>query len=40
MTVAEILLEYPSLEAEDVHHCLHYAAHMAEHREVPLAVSG
>ena len=40
MTTTEILKEYPSLEAEDIRQCLHYAARLAEHREVDLAIPG
>ena len=36
MTPAEILADYPYLEAEDIQICLHYAAHLATHREYPL----
>jgi uncharacterized protein (DUF433 family) len=40
MTPSEIVGEYPSLEEEDVRQCLHYAARLAENREVSLAISG
>ena len=39
MTTAEILVEYPSLEAEDVQQSLQYAARLAADEIHPLAVS-
>jgi len=36
MSVAEILDEYPDLEAEDVHQALRYAAFLAEEHVQPL----
>jgi len=35
MTVAEILLAYPSLEPEDVHQVLRYAAWLADESILP-----
>jgi len=39
MTVAEILREYPSLEAEDIRQALQYAASLAAEEIHPLAVA-
>ena len=36
MTVEEILLAYPDLEADDVHVALHYAAAHLHARDLPL----
>lgn len=36
MSEAEILAEYPDLEAEDIRECLRYAAVSAMERELPL----
>ncbi|NBC17480.1 MAG: DUF433 domain-containing protein [Bacteroidetes bacterium] len=38
MSVAEILEEYPDLDAEDVHQALRYAAFLAEEHVQPLDV--
>lgn len=38
MSFGEILREYPSLEETDIRQCLRYAALLAEHREVELAL--
>ena len=37
MTRAQILNDFPYLEAPDVDACLQYAAHQADHREILLA---
>ena len=39
MSNTQIIAEYPDLEEEDIRQCLRYAAALAEHREVELAVS-
>jgi len=36
MTVDEILVEHPDLEADDVAECLRYAALAVQERELPL----
>lgn len=40
MKLEEILAEHPDLEAEDVHECLRYAAHIADDRVIPLGRTG
>ena len=38
MTHAEILKDYPDLEAEDIHEALQFAAAAVRERELPLAM--
>jgi len=38
MTQAEILKNYPDLEAEDIHEALQFAADAVRERELPLAM--
>ena len=38
MTQAEILKNYPDLEAEDIHEALQFAAEAVRERELPLAM--
>ncbi len=40
MTPAEILQDFPDLEAEDITECLRYAAYLAEEWSYPLQRTG
>jgi uncharacterized protein (DUF433 family) len=37
MSTSDILDAYPDLETEDIHQALHYAAYLAQERDIPIS---